>query len=192
MAVTGLILAGGRATRMGGSDKGLQLFRGMPLVQHVMGRLNPQVDAMIINANRHLEQYATLGVPVITDEIADFAGPLAGLQAGLRHCQTPLMLTASCDSPFLPEDLGKRLLDALQRENADIAAATTGTQEAMQLHPVFCLLKTELLPKLTTYLESGGRKMREWQNLQKLIYVRFPDERAFYNLNTLDELRSLE
>lgn len=192
MAITGLILAGGRALRMGGVDKGLQLFRGKPLIQHVMERLAPQVDAMLINANQNLEEHAKFGVPVCTDDIAGFAGPLAGLQAGLRFCNAPLMLTAPCDCPFLPEDLGNRLHEALRQENADIAIATTGTPDTEQMHPVFCLLKTELLPSLTAYLEGGGRKMQEWQKLQKLIYVRFPDERNFYNLNTIDELRSLE
>lgn len=192
MAVTGLILAGGRATRMGSVDKGLQRFRGEPLIQHAMKRLSPQVNALLISANRNLGEYAAFGVPVCTDEWAESAGPLAGLQAGLRQCATDLLLTVSCDSPFLPEDLAERLHEELSQKHADIAVAVTESGHMTQVHPVFCLLKVELLPSLSAYLQSGGRKMREWQSFHKLVHIQFPDKKAFCNLNTLEELRSLE
>lgn len=192
MAITGLILAGGRGTRMGGVDKGLQSLRGRPLVQHVMDRLTPQVDALMINANQNLSQYARFGVPVCTDEIGDFAGPLAGLQTGLRHCATPLLLSAPCDTPFLPLDLVRRLHAALDKENADLVFAVTGPQDELQLHPVFCLVRTGVLASLTAYLNGGGRKMREWQAAQKMAAVHFDDQPAFRNLNTAEELRTLE
>jgi molybdenum cofactor guanylyltransferase len=190
--ITGLILAGGRGERMGGVDKGLQTFRGLSLAQHAIQRLTPQVDALLINANHHLAQYAAFGVPVCTDSFGDFAGPLAGIEAGLRNCETPLMLAAPCDCPFLPENLGERLQAALIEEGADIAVAATGTQDAPQLHPVFCLVKTALLPPLSAYLKTGGRKVREWQAFQKMATVLFADASAFRNLNTLAELRELE
>jgi molybdenum cofactor guanylyltransferase len=177
---------------MGGADKGLLPFRGLSLIQHVIGRLSSQVDTLIINANQNLGEYAKFNLPVYSDEIADYAGPLAGLQAGLRHCQTPYLLTSPCDSPLLPMNLAERMLDELRDNSADLAVAATGTMESLQLHPVFCLLKTELLPQLTSYLQSGGRKVREWQASQNMTQVCFPDENAFRNLNTLEELRTLE
>lgn len=190
--ITGLILAGGRGERMGGIDKGLQTFRGLPLVQHAIQCLTPQVDALMINANHHLAQYAALGVPVCTDAYGDFAGPLAGMDAGLRTCETPLLMTAPCDCPFLPKDLSNRLYDALIKADADVAVAATGTSDSMQLHPVCCLLKATLQPQLSAYLKAGGRKVREWQAAQKMVVVHFADEFAFRNLNTLAELHELE
>lgn len=190
--ITGLILAGGRGERMGGIDKGLQTFRGLPLIHHAIERLTPQVNALMINANHHLTRYAGFGVPVCTDAYGDFAGPLAGMEAGLRSCDTPLLLTAPCDCPFLPEDLSNRLYEALVKDDADVAVAATGTSDATQLHPVCCLLKAALLPQLSAYLKDGGRKVREWQAAQKMVIVHFANELAFRNLNTLAELRELE
>jgi molybdopterin molybdotransferase len=191
--ISALILAGGRGSRMGHVDKGLQAFRGTTMVQHVLDRLAPQVGSVAINANQNLPSYAAFGVPVWPDETTGFAGPLAGLEAGLRHCNAPYLVSAPCDSPFLPADLVARLFDALQSQGADVALAVT--QEAgmrKQPHPVFCLLKTSLLPVLSTYLSEGGRKMDGWYAGLKVAEVLFEDSDAFRNINTLDELHTLD
>lgn len=186
--ITGLILAGGRGTRMGGVDKGLQLLDGHPMVQHVLQRLQPQVQHVHINANQNLDTYAALGLPVWSDAIPDFAGPLAGLQTGLMHCPTPYLVTAPCDSPFLPTDLVARLSTALQHAGAELALAVTGEGDSEQLHPVFSLASRALLPALTRYLEGGGRKMQAWFGTLRVARVHFADEAAFRNINTLEEL----
>ncbi|MDB5917649.1 MAG: molybdenum cofactor guanylyltransferase [Massilia sp.] len=191
--ISALILAGGRGSRMGHVDKGLQPFRGTTMVQHVLERLAPQVDSVAINANQNLAAYAAFNVPVWPDETTGFAGPLAGLEAGMRHCSTPYMLSAPCDSPFLPHDLAARLFHALQTQGADVALAVT--QEAgmrKQPHPVFCLVKTALLPVLSKYLAEGGRRMDGWYADLKVAEVLFDDSDAFRNINTLDELHSLD
>ncbi len=186
--ITGLILAGGLGRRMGGRDKGLQPFRGKPMAAWAIARLAPQVGALLINANQNLEAYAAFGHPVIPDRIAGFAGPLAGLHTGLLACETPLLVTTPCDSPFLPEDLVARLRDALEAAGADLAVAKTGEQP----HPVFSLVRREVLDGLTAFLEAGGRKVDAWYAALKVAEVPFPDERAFANINTLEELNELE
>lgn len=188
MTITGLILAGGLGRRMGGRDKGLQPFRGKPMAAWAIERLAPQVDALLINANQNQEAYAAFGYPVVPDRIAGFAGPLAGLHTGLLTCETPLLVTAPCDSPFLPEDLVARLRAALEAAGADLAVAQTGTQP----HPVFCLVRREVLDGLTAFLEAGGRKVDAWYAALKVAEVPFADEAAFANINTLDELNQLE
>ena len=186
--ITGLILAGGLGRRMGGRDKGLQPFRGKPMAAWAIERLAPQVDALLINANQNLEAYAAFGYPVVPDRIAGFAGPLAGLHTGLLACETPLLVTAPCDSPFLPEDLVARLRDAMEAAGADLAVAKTGEQP----HPVFSLVRREVLDGLTAFLEAGGRKVDAWYAALKVAEVPFADERAFANINTLEELNLLE
>lgn len=190
--VSGLILAGGRGTRMDGVDKGLQPFRGSTLVGHVLARLAPQVATVAINANRNPEAYALLGAPVVPDELAGYAGPLAGLQAGLRHCPTELLATAPCDSPFLPDDLVRQLHAALVAQDADVAIAVTLEGQHRQLHPVFSLVKKSALPQLEAYLAGGGRRMEGWPGDLKVAEVPFDDAAAFRNLNTLAELRHEE
>ena len=187
--ITGLILAGGKGTRMGSVDKGLQLFRDKPMVEQVLQRLHPQVGTLIINANRNLDAYATFGVPVYPDEFAGFAGPLAGLHAGLSHCETPYLVTAPCDSPFLPMDLVGRLSEALMAGQADIAVAVTGESAMPQRHPVFCLLSAHLKNDLADYLREGGRKMDAWLTRHPQVNVWFAEEAAFTNINTRAELK---
>lgn len=189
MNITGLILAGGRGSRMGSIDKGLVPLAGKPMVAHVLERLAPQVQRMLINANQNQETYAALGMPVWPDAMPDFAGPLAGLQTGLMHCDTPYLVTAPCDSPFLPTDLVARLAQALQTQDADLAVAVTGEGATRQPHPVFCLAKASLLPHLTAFLEGGGRKVDRWYATLRVAEVHFADEAAFRNINTLAELR---
>ncbi|MEY3262569.1 MAG: molybdopterin-guanine dinucleotide biosynthesis protein [Pseudomonadota bacterium] len=190
--ITGLILAGGRGTRMGTVDKGLQSFRGAPMVQTVLQRLAPQVGTLMINANQNLARYRECGVPAWPDEFEGFAGPLAGLHAGLSHCATPYLVCVPCDSPFLPADLVQKLATALVASGADLAMAVTGTDATRQTHPVFCLMKTTLLPQLTHYLQTGGRKVEAWYRSGKLTEVLFEDESAFANINTEADLRRLE
>ena len=186
-AITGLILAGGQGRRMGGVDKGLQLLRGKAMIEWVIARLAPQVDEILINANQNLEQYERFGRSVVRDEIEGFAGPLAGLHAGLKAAAHPLVVTCPCDSPFLANDLVVRLRAALEREAADLAVARTGNQP----HPVFSLVRCELLPHLTKFLEGGGRKIDAWYASLKTVEVTFDDEaQAFSNINTREELEA--
>ncbi len=185
--ITGLVLAGGMGRRMESRDKGLVEFRGKPMVAHVIERLAPQVDSLIINANRSLSEYGAFGLPVISDEVGGFAGPLAGLHAGLKACTTPFIVTAPCDSPFLPADLVARLFEALQDNIAELAVAKTGDQA----QPVFALYSASLLPSLTQFLASGGRKIDAWYLTHRVVEVLFTDESAFANINTIAELQAL-
>jgi len=187
--ITGLVLAGGQGSRMGGVDKGLQPFRGRPMVAHVLERLAPQVGEVVINANRNLEAYAAFGHRVVSDEIEGFAGPLAGFERGLAHAALPLVATAPCDSPFLPEDLVARLHQALVEADAQLAVAKTGTQA----HPVFCLMRREVHASLAAFLSTGQRKIDKWYASLKTVEVPFDDEAdAFLNINTREELATLE
>lgn len=183
--ITGIVLAGGRGRRMGGVDKGLQLLHGRPLVAHVIERLAPQVHEIIVNANQNLAAYGAFGYRVVADELGGFAGPLAGLHAGLGAARCALAATVPCDSPFLPADLVSRLAAALG-EN-DLAVAKTGDQP----HPVFCLVRTELRNHLGAFLAAGGRKIDAWYASLRVAEVPFDDEaEAFRNINTIEELRS--
>lgn len=187
--VTGLVLAGGQGSRMGGVDKGLQPFRGRPMVAHVIERLAPQVGEVLVNANRNVEAYAAFGHPVASDEIAGFAGPLAGFERGLAHARGELVATVPCDSPFLPLDLVARLLAALEAERAQVAMARTGTQT----HPVFCLMRRDVHASLRAFLAAGERKIDRWTAQLATVEVPFDDvAEAFVNINTVDELASLE
>ena len=189
--ITGLILCGGRGTRMGGVDKGLQNHHGMPLALHALMRLQPQVGPVIINANRNLSAYESMGVPVWPDPMADYPGPLAGWMAGLEHCETPYLLTVPCDSPNFPLDLAARLSAALAADDADIAMACTLEDGSQQVQPVFCLLKSGLIESLGEYLNAGGRKIDGWTALHHCVPVVFDDAAAFANANTLIELQRL-
>jgi molybdopterin-guanine dinucleotide biosynthesis protein A len=190
--ITGLILAGGRGTRMGHVDKGLQAFRGTPMALHVLMRLQPQVGELMINANQNIGPYESFGVPVWPDEMQGFEGPLAGMQTGLIHCTTEYMVTAPCDSPFLPTDLVARLGQGLLAADADLAVAVTGAGHTRQAHPVFCLMKASLMQHLTDYLRGGGRKIDAWYASLKTADVHFEDEAAFRNINTVAELKQFE
>lgn len=190
--ITGLILAGGRGARMGGVDKGLQPVRGQPMIAHVIARLAPQVGSLMINANLNLGGYKTFGLPVCADELPGFEGPLAGLQTGLAQCKTAFLVSAPCDSPFLPEDLVARLFEALEAHHAELAVAVTGEGEVRQPHPVFALMRTSVLPDLCTFLRNGGRKIETWYRSLNYVEAHFADEAAFSNINTLEQLRNFE
>ena len=187
--VTGVVLAGGQGSRMGGVDKGLKPFRGKPMAAHAVERLAPQVDELLINANRNPEAYAQFGHRVIADEIEGFAGPLAGFERGLAHASGALVVTVPCDSPFLPADLVARLRQGLEGATAELAVARTGDQA----HPVFCLMRRSVHGSLTQFLSRGERKIDRWYSVLKVVEVPFDDEPdAFLNINTREELASLE
>lgn len=202
--ITGIVLAGGRGSRMGGVDKGLQLYHGIPLAQHALKTLHPQVGTLVINANRHLDIYRSLSndatlevvVEVIVDGLADFAGPLAGFLAGLEHCKTPLLMTVPCDTPRFPSDVVARLADALIQNHAEIAMASSPDEEGVLRHqPVFCLMRRELRDSLKEFTRAGGRKIGAWAMQHKLVRVNFnetyDDPKAFYNANTFADLQQL-
>jgi molybdopterin-guanine dinucleotide biosynthesis protein A len=189
--ITAVILAGGLGRRMGGVDKGLQQIHGQPMVQQVLNRLQPQVGQVLINANRHLDEYKGFGVPICSDSISGYAGPLAGIQAALLHTTTPYLVSVPCDSPLLPKDLVTRLASAMHQHTADAAVAVTGDPDQVQRHPVFLLLKSELRNSLERYLGSGGRKVDDWLASLKCIDVQFDDEMAFTNVNTPEDIAAL-
>ena len=183
--VTGIVLAGGMGRRMGGVDKGLVELAGRPMVAHVLARLAPQVGSVLINANQNPDRYALFGHPVVADAVGGFAGPLAGLHAGMTEATTPFVVTVPCDSPFLPTDLVARLGIAIVRDGAQIAVARTLDQP----HPVFALVRREVLPHLASFLHDGGRKIDAWYATLRIVEVPFDDqEDAFRNINTATEL----
>jgi molybdopterin-guanine dinucleotide biosynthesis protein A len=199
--ITGLILAGGRGSRMGGVDKGLQNFNGMPMALHTLMRLQMQVGQVMINANRNLAAYESFGAEVWPDVLADYAGPLAGFLTGLERCETPYLVTAPCDSPRFPLDLVERLAEAMDREQAEIAMAAAPEKDEqgevkVRTQPVFCLLRIELLESLVQFTQGGGRKIDAWTAQHKTVVVPFDrpgdDPLAFANANTLAELKQLE
>jgi molybdopterin-guanine dinucleotide biosynthesis protein A len=192
--ITGLVLAGGRGRRMGGVDKGLQSHGGMPLALHALLRLSPQVGTVMINANRNLGAYESMGAPVWPDSLPDFAGPLAGFLTGLEHCETPYLVSVPCDSPDFPQDLVARLAQALEAAGADIAMAATreGPEGPLQPQPVFCLMKCAVLDSLVRFTQVGQRKIDLWTARHACVAVPFDDAAAFANANTLDELRQLQ
>ena len=198
--ITGLILAGGRGSRMGGTDKGLQNFHGLPLALQTLMRLQLQslpLQEVMINANRNLSAYESLGVPVWPDSIDGFAGPLAGFLTGLERCETPLLLTVPCDSPLFPLDLLERLCKAMHEQDADLAMASAPeTDGTVRPQPVFCLLKLDLLESLVKFTQSGGRKIDALTAQHHCAIVPFDlpgdSPQAFSNANTLAELQQLE
>ena len=201
--ITGLILAGGRGSRMGGVDKGLQNFNGLPLALHTLTRLQMGggVGSIMLNANRNLAAYESFGVSVWPDVLADYAGPLAGFLTGLERCETSFLVTVPCDTPLLPLDLVPRLAQALEDQDADIAMVSAPElgkdgQMTLRAQPVFCLMRVDLMESLVHFTQEGGRKIDAWTALHKTVLVPFDlpgdDPKAFCNANTLTELHELE
>ncbi len=179
--VTGMILAGGKARRLGGQDKGLVEIKGLPMIQYVVQSLEPQVQTIIINANRNISTYEKLGYPVISDQLADFQGPLAGIVVGLKNSNTDYLCTCPCDGPLIPEDLVSRLLGAMEKKHYEICVAHDGNR----IQPVYCLLKQNLIHSLEQYLESGERKIDRWFTQHRCGEVDFSDKpECFMNVNT--------
>ena len=197
-AITGVVLAGGRGSRMGGADKGLKNFNGIPLALHTLMRLGPQVGRLMVNANRNLAAYESFGADVWPDSsnMGEFAGPLAGFITALERCETPYLLTVPCDTPLFPTDLVARLADAMARDNADFAVAAAEEDGQIRQQPVFCLMSTDMLESLVAFTKEGGRKIDAWTALHHTVVVSFNDPRdnpkAFANANTLAELHQLE
>ena len=195
--ITGIVLAGGRGSRMGGVDKGLQNFNGIPLALATLMRLQPQVGQVMINANRNLGAYESFGVPVWPDVLADYAGPLAGFLTALERCETPWLATVPCDTPLFPLDLVERLAQAANDQDAEIAMAAAREEDGqLRTQPVFCLMRVSLLESLVKFTQDGGRKIDKWTALHKTAIVAFdrPEDppRSFFNANTLAELHDLE
>ena len=195
--ITGVVLAGGRGSRMGGVDKGLQNFNGMPMALHTLMRLQPQVGEVMINANRNLGAYEAFGVPVWPDVLGDYAGPLAGFLTALERCETGWLVTVPCDTPLFPQDLVARLAQAAQEQDADIAMAAAREEDGqIRTQPVFSLMRVDLMENLIAFTQSGGRKIDAWTAQHKSIIVPFDqpgdEPRAFFNANTLAELHQLE
>lgn len=199
--ITGLVLAGGRGSRMGGADKGLQNFHGTPLALNALMRLQMQegglVGDLMVNANRNLSAYEAFGAPVWPDTLDDFAGPLAGFLTGLERCETPWLLTVPCDSPRFPLDLAQRLATAFVASDTEIAMAAAREDDGQwRAQPVFCLMKVDLLESLAEFTRGGGRKIDRWTAQHRTVVVPFDrpgdDPLAFANANTLDELHALE
>ena len=190
--ITGLVLAGGRGSRMGGVDKGLQNHRGVPLALHALLRLQPQVGGCMISANRNLSAYEAMGAPVWPDSIDGYAGPLAGLLTGLEHAETPWLVTVPCDTPEFPQDFVERLAQAAAEQGADIAMVSTQEEGELRRQPVFCLLRTDLVESLVAYLHAGERKFDKWTALHRVIEVPFDEFAAFFNANTKEELQQLQ
>lgn len=179
--ITAVILAGGKARRMGGEDKGLIELHGRPLLDYIIAGLRPQVGHVIVNANRNLERYRGFGYPVVADMTGDFLDPLAGMATGMQAADTNLILAVPCDSPFVPAQLGETLRNAMEETDAEISVAHDG----LRMQPVFALLRCDLLPGLLSYLEAGGRKIDSWNAQHRLALADFsaaPD--VFLNMNT--------
>ena len=199
-AVTALILAGGRGSRMGGLDKGLQNFHGLPLALQTLMRLQSQSrppQDILINANRNLAAYESFGAAVWPDSLEGYAGPLAGFLTGLEHCETPLLLTVPCDTPLFPLDLIERLQTALLTQGAELAMAFAPEEDGqVRSQPVFCLMRAELQESLVAFTRGGGRKIDAWTAGHVCVQVRFDQPgdcaHAFFNANSLPELQHLE
>lgn len=190
--ITGLVLAGGRGSRMGGVDKGLENHRGVPLAMHALLRLSPQVGEIMINANRNLGAYESMGVPVWPDALPDYPGPLAGFLAGLERCETPYLVTVPCDSPNFPIDLVARLAEAFADADTEIAMAATRESGELRSQPVFSMMHTSVLESLVHFTRSGQRKIDRWTAQHRTRLVPFDDAEGFANANTPDELRRLQ
>lgn len=193
--VTGLILAGGKSTRMGGAEKGLQVLRGSPMVTHVAQRITPQIAKLFLSANRCEDTYAQLGFHVLRDGRDGSLGPLAGIEAGLIQCQTPFLLCVPCDTPFIPTDLVAKLAQALCDTNSDLVYAITNDGESdtvtERVHPIIALMKTTVTQSLQAFLDVGGRKVQAWHQELNTFGVHFSSCESFANINTLDDITSL-
>ena len=190
--ITGIILAGGRARRMGGGDKGLLPLNGTPLAQHAAARLQPQVGRVLINANRHLDAYAAFAASgaaaVVPDTLGDYAGPLAGIHAGMCAAGSEWVLAVPCDSPFFPPTLAGDLLRAAAAADAEVAIAQAGGRA----QPVFMLAKRALADDIAATLAEVGGKIDRWYARLPHVEVPFAEAAAFDNINTPEQLQDAE
>ena len=187
--ITAVVLAGGRGRRLGGQDKGLMELDGRPLIEHILDLVSPQVCAVIINANRNRQVYANFGLPVISDNMTDYQGPLAGFAAALAASDTDYILTLPCDGPYVPVDLVSRLTAAIKDNDADLAVAHDG----QRMQPVYALIPRSLLGSLQDFLDAGDRKIDLWYARHNTALADFSDViDTFFNINTEDDLRKIE
>jgi molybdenum cofactor guanylyltransferase len=182
MPITGLVLAGGEGRRMGGQDKGLVIYSGKPMVDWVIERILPQVDELLISANRNLDEYAQRGYRVLPDSLPGFRGPLAGMLTGLNAARHEWVLAVPCDVPHLPLDLVSHLAESAARRQAVIA------RDDERTHPAIVLLNRSCTQKLMDYLERGGRSVKGFLGTLNAVTVLFPDPAAFRNINTAGQL----
>lgn len=188
-ALSGLILAGGRATRMGGIDKGLVAFDGNCLIEHAIARLRPQVARIVISANRNIERYARYGWPVLEDTFGHFAGPLAGLLRALEQADEMPVLVVPCDAPLFPTQLAARLLAAYVKG----ATSAVIPHDGSRLQTLFGLYSPAVLSSLTDYLAAGQRKVEIWVTTLSPVIVDFSSEHeAFMNINTETDLHTAQ
>ena len=187
--ITAVILAGGKGRRLQGSDKGLVLFKGRPIIEYILEIITPQVSQILINANRNLDSYASYGYPVISDALSDFQGPLAGFSIAMSKAATSHLLTLPCDGPFLSDDYVLRMCQVLDKEKAELAVAYDGAR----MQPVHALIPTTLLDSLEEFLQSGDRKIDRWYAKHNVALVDFSDTpEIFHNINTEEQLQTLE
>ena len=183
--VTGVILAGGQARRMGGQDKGLVMLNGKPMIEIIIDAFKPQTSSLLINANRNHDRYSKYGFDIVADELSGFCGPLAGMASALQTIDTDYLVTAPCDSPFIPHDLVQRLADALDNKSADISVAHDG----QRIQPVFCMLNKSVLQSLKNYLAAGDRKIDRWFKQHDFAIADFSDKpETFDNINTHEDI----
>jgi len=187
--ITAVILAGGRGSRLGGKDKGLVKLNCTPLIEYILAAVSPQVQRLLINANRNIEEYQRYGYPVVNDDLADFQGPLAGVASAMAVTETNFIVTIPCDSPLLPADLVQRLFHALHGEEAELAVAYDGKR----MQPVFALINVKLLPSLLEFLQRGDRKTSLWYTQHKMARADFSDiPEMFLNINTPGDQEQLQ
>lgn len=183
--ITGVILAGGQARRMGGEDKGLIVLGNKPMVEYIIDIFQPQVANLLINANRNQSVYAEYGTQVISDDLSGYCGPLAGMASAMTKIETNYLVTTPCDSPFIPLDLVKRLAIPFINKENEISVAHDGER----IQPVFCMLKSSVQHSLNSYLQSGERKIDRWFEQHKTTLVDFSDTpETFENINTQEDI----
>lgn len=187
--ITAVILAGGQARRMQGQDKGLLKYQGQHFIQHLVHGLSPQVGQIIVNANRHQQQYAELTqCPVISDSFGHFAGPLAGMLTGLQTATTPYVLFLPCDVPLVPDFLVSRLAQSLANTSANISTVDDGQRTQY----LFALMRRDVQDHLQTYLAQDKHQVKAWYQQQKVVTTDFADcPQYFVNINTPDDLQNL-
>lgn len=187
--VTAVILAGGRGSRLGGQDKGLVKFEDKPLIEHVLERIEPQVGSVIINANRNNDAYSAYGHPVISDEMSDFQGPLAGFIIAMKEATTDFILTLPCDGPTPPLDLASRMLSELNKASSNVSNTISVAHDGERMQPVHALIPVSLMDSLNTFLENGDRKIDLWYAKHDVVLVDFSDSPdAFFNINKKEQL----
>lgn len=185
--ITAIILAGGKGRRLGGQDKGLVEFQDKPLIQHVLDKITPQVDSVMINANRNQDSYSQFGFDIISDELSDFQGPLAGFAIAMQSCNTSHIITMPCDGPHLPDDYVSRLINASLDKNTNENAVIVA-HDGERLQPVHALIPITLIESLISFLESGDRKIDRWYAQNTMLTADFSDKpEVFFNVNTEEQ-----